>query len=102
MVKIGSLTAEILLIWTNVTRTDVAWTNVTATVGICSRCSQGPMFKVWSRCLWFGEDLDVRTEMFLEPNDTILMSASITPERKDYVMVLLKLSSSFNSSLDEI
>ena len=26
---------EILLIWTNVARTHVAWTNVTITVGIC-------------------------------------------------------------------
>ena len=34
LVKIGSVTAEIFLIWTNVARTDVAWTNVTVTVGI--------------------------------------------------------------------
>ena len=33
--KIGSVTAEILLKWTNVARTYVAWTNVTLTVGIC-------------------------------------------------------------------
>ena len=38
MVKIGSVTAEIFLIWTNVARTNVASTNVTMTVGICSRC----------------------------------------------------------------
>ena len=31
LVKIGSATAEILLIWTNVARTNVAWTNVTVT-----------------------------------------------------------------------
>ena len=29
MVKIESVTAEIFLIWTNVFRTNVAWTNVT-------------------------------------------------------------------------
>ena len=29
LVKIGSVTAEIFLIWTNVARTNVAWTNVT-------------------------------------------------------------------------
>ena len=29
MVKIGSVTDEIFLIWTNVARTNVAWTNVT-------------------------------------------------------------------------
>ena len=34
LVKIESVTAEILLIWTNVARTNVAWTNVTVTVGI--------------------------------------------------------------------
>ena len=34
LVTIGSVTAEILLIWTNVARTNVAWTNVTVTVGI--------------------------------------------------------------------
>ena len=35
LVKIGPVTAEILLIWTNVARTNVAWTNVTVTVYIC-------------------------------------------------------------------
>ena len=34
LVKIGSVTAEILPIWTNVARTYVAWTNVTVIVGI--------------------------------------------------------------------
>ena len=52
LVKIGSVIAEILLIWqnfartnvartsvarTNVARTNVAWTKVTAIVEICSR-----------------------------------------------------------------
>jgi len=32
-VKIRSVTAEIFLIWANVARTNVAWTNITATVG---------------------------------------------------------------------
>ena len=32
--KIGSVTAEIFLIWTNLTWTNVAWTNVTLTGGI--------------------------------------------------------------------
>ena len=49
LVKIEPVTAEILLMWTNVARTNVAWTNVTVTAGICCRCSQGPMFKVWSK-----------------------------------------------------
>ena len=35
LVKIGSVTADIFLIWTNVARTYVALTNVTITVGIC-------------------------------------------------------------------
>ena len=35
LVKIGSVTAEIFLIWTIVARTNVALTNVTVTVGIC-------------------------------------------------------------------
>ena len=34
LVNIGSVTGEIFLIWTNIARTNVAWTNVTATVGI--------------------------------------------------------------------
>ena len=34
LVKIGSITAEIFLICTNVTRTNVAWTNVIMTVKI--------------------------------------------------------------------
>ena len=32
LVKIGPVTAEILLIWTNVARTNVAWTNVHLTI----------------------------------------------------------------------
>ena len=32
LVKIGSVTAEILLIWTNVARTNVAWTNIHITI----------------------------------------------------------------------
>ena len=40
LVKIGSVTAEIFIIWTNdtrtnVTRTNVAEINVTMTIGIC-------------------------------------------------------------------
>ena len=49
LVKIGSVTAGIFLIWTNVARTNVAWTNVTVMVGISSRCSQEPNFKVLSK-----------------------------------------------------
>ena len=45
-VKIGSVIAEIFLIWTNVAGTNVAWTNVTISVGIYSRGSQEPTFKV--------------------------------------------------------
>ena len=68
-IKIGSVTAKIILIWTNFMRTNVAWTNValtdvtltdvtltdvtltdvTLTVGICSKCSQEPTFKVSSK-----------------------------------------------------
>jgi len=49
LVKIGSAIAEILLIWTNVARTNVAWTNVTITVEICSIRSQELTFSVWSK-----------------------------------------------------
>ena len=49
MAKIGSVTAEIFLIWTNVARRNVAWTNVTVTVDICERWFQEPTFKVWSK-----------------------------------------------------
>ena len=37
LVKIGSSIAEIFLIWTDVARTNVAWTYVTVKVGICER-----------------------------------------------------------------
>ena len=47
--KIGSVTAEIFLIWTNVARTNATWTNVTLTVGICSKYSQEPTIKVSSK-----------------------------------------------------
>ena len=49
LVKIVSVTAEIFLIWTIVARTNVAWTNITMTVGIFSTCFQEPTFKVWSK-----------------------------------------------------
>ena len=49
LVRIGSVTGEIFLKRTNVLGTNVAWTNVTVTVGICSRWSQKPTFKVWSK-----------------------------------------------------
>ena len=48
-VEIGSLTAEIFLIVTKVARTSIAWTNVTVTVGICSRGSQEPTINVSSK-----------------------------------------------------
>ena len=35
LVRIGAVIAEIFLIWTNVTRTNDTWTNVTVIVGIC-------------------------------------------------------------------
>ena len=47
--KIGSVIAEIFLIWTNVVRTNAAWTNVTVTVGICSRWSQELTFEALSK-----------------------------------------------------
>ena len=43
-----SVTVGIFLIWTNVTRTNVAWTNINLIVGICSRCSHEAIFKVSS------------------------------------------------------
>ena len=48
-VKIGPVTAEILLIWPNVTRAYVSWTNVTITVGIFQTWSQDPTFYIWSK-----------------------------------------------------
>ena len=48
-VKIMSVTAELFLIWTNVTWTNVARTNVTLTLGMCSRWSQEPTFKALSK-----------------------------------------------------
>ena len=62
LVKIKLVTAEMFLIWTNVARTNVAWTDVILTVGICSNRSQEPTFKVWSksglwqlRYSWYGQ-----------------------------------------------
>ena len=37
LVIIGTVIAEIFLIWTNVARANAAWTNVTVTDEICSR-----------------------------------------------------------------
>ena len=50
LVKIGLVRTEIFLTWTNVARTDVAWTNVTMRVGICQSWSQEPT-------LTFGQNL---------------------------------------------
>ena len=49
LANIGSVTAEIFLIWTNVPRTNVAWTNVNLIVGIFSRCSQEGTFQISSK-----------------------------------------------------
>ena len=40
LVKIGSVTAEIFLIWTNVARRNVAWTNVTV-IQKCNTVNKG-------------------------------------------------------------
>ena len=53
MVKIGPVTTEILLIWTNVARTNVAWTNVTMTAWIWSsfvkiRWITAEIFLIWT------------------------------------------------------
>ena len=55
LVKIKTATSVIFLIWTNVTRTNVAWTNVTVTVGICPRCSQEPTYEEisWATTFFF-------------------------------------------------
>ena len=44
-----SVTAETFLILTNNARINVAWINVTMTIGIGKRWSQDPTFKVWSK-----------------------------------------------------
>ena len=49
MVNIGSVTDEIILIWTNVARTNVAQTNVNLIVRIYSRWFQEAAFKVSSK-----------------------------------------------------
>ena len=61
--KIGSLTVEVFLIWTNVTRTNVARINVTLTVGVCSRCYQEPKFKVHQN--WINNSWDIADIEFL-------------------------------------
>ena len=47
--ELGTTQLNLFLMWKNVARKNVAWTNVTMTVGICSRCSQEPTFKVSSK-----------------------------------------------------
>ena len=47
--KIGSVSAEIFLIWTNVARTNIAWTNVAIAVEIYSRWSQETIFQIRSK-----------------------------------------------------
>ena len=54
LVKIGSVTAEIFLIWTyfartNVAWTNVAWTNVTVTVVILLAKAHKPAINVWAQ-----------------------------------------------------
>ena len=44
--KVFSLEILIMLIWTNVPRKNVAWTNVVVTDIICCICSQDPLYKV--------------------------------------------------------
>ena len=47
--NIGSVTADIFLIWTNVCMKNLAWTNVNKIVGICYMCSQEATFIVSSK-----------------------------------------------------
>ena len=49
LVNIRLSRAEILLIWTNIPKRNVAWTNITVTAEICFGCSRVPTFKVWSK-----------------------------------------------------
>ena len=49
LVKIGLVTDELFLIWTNVARTNIAWTNVNVTAGIYLRWLEEPTFRVWSK-----------------------------------------------------
>ena len=46
-VRSKSVTAEILLIWTNAAWTYVVWTNVTVTVGLVSFCAKFPLYGYW-------------------------------------------------------
>ena len=63
-VKMGSVTAEIFLIWTNVT-----WINVVLIVGICCRCSSfikmgsvtAEIFLIWTNVTWTNVNLIVGT-----------------------------------------
>ena len=48
MVKIRSVTVEKFPLWTNVTRKNVAWTNILVTIGNCFRCFQELTIKVLS------------------------------------------------------
>ena len=96
MVKIGSLTPEIFLIWAIVARTNVAWTNVTMTVGICSRCSQEPTFKVSSN--------SVTTEILLILSLHAVVGGVIGLVCKiifkSYPTVTLRLHLSFEKNMD--
>ena len=47
VVKFGSVTAEVFLLWTNFARTNVDWTNVTVRIGICQN-------GLWNLPLKFG------------------------------------------------
>ena len=47
--RVFSLEILILLIYTNIPRTNVAWTNAVVTVVICCICSPDPLFKIWSK-----------------------------------------------------
>ena len=57
-IKIGPVASEILLIWTNVTRAYVAWTNVTITVDIFLTCLvkigsvTAEIFLIWTYVAW--------------------------------------------------
>ena len=49
LVNIRSVIPEILLIWTNIVRSNVAWPNVNKIVNICQNWSQKANFKIWSK-----------------------------------------------------
>ena len=90
MVKIESVTAKIILIWTNVARTIVAWTNVVIAVRIHSKWSMNLLLKFGQNQV--SNSSDIADIEFLWVGVVVWFAQLFSCPTSNYIEVTLLLS----------